>query len=349
MINKFFAFLMLGVLMVGSFGTAAFADTRKKKSVKKQTNAFAALLPASDAVAVFDGKKFFNTALPQVLSDNQPLLNKIIDHLNEVKSKIGIDARQFEQIAVGVGIKKISAREFDFAPVALMRGGQINAGALIALAKTAANGKYREEKIGDKSVFVFDLRDAAKNVPANGGQNNKLETAFSKMPKELAVTAFDGNTLAVGTTERIRETLTSKLRIAPDVAGLLDRNPNAVMSFGGKVPGGMRDLLPLDNDELGKNIDAIKYLSGSADVAENNAVMQFVAKTVKADDAQNLLDQLQGLQLIGKAFLGSSKSAKTQVYGRMIDNANFTRNANEVVLDLQVPQTDINVLIGEKK
>ncbi len=346
MINKLFAFLMLGVLTVGSFGTAFAVDTKKKKSVKKQTNALAALLPVSDAVAVFDGKKFFDTALPQVLSDNQPLLNEILDHLSQMKAKVGIDARQFEQIAVGVGIKKVAAKEYDFAPVALMRGAQINAGALIALAKTAANGKYREEKIGDKSVFVFDLSDAAKNAPA--ANNGKLAGTFSRMPKELAVTAFDGNTLAVGTTARVRETLTSKLRIAADISGLLDRNPSAVMSFGGKVPGGLSDFLPMENDELGKNINAVKYLSGSADVSEGAAVIQLAAKTTKPDEAQNLLEQLQGLQMIGKAFLGGSKSIKTQVYGRMIDNANFTRNANEVVLDLQVPQTDINVLIGSK-
>jgi len=62
-----------------------------------------------------------------------------------------------------------------------------------------------------------------------------------------------------------------------------------------------------------------------------------------------LFETLEGLQFIGKAFLGSAKGANKQVYGRMIENAKFTRTANEVKLDLQVPQNDINVLIGEKK
>ena len=33
----------------------------------------------------------------------------------------------------------------------------------------------------------------------------------------------------------------------------------------------------------------------------------------------------------------------------MIDNAKFSRVSNELTLDLQVPQADINVLLGEKK
>jgi hypothetical protein len=33
----------------------------------------------------------------------------------------------------------------------------------------------------------------------------------------------------------------------------------------------------------------------------------------------------------------------------MLENAKFTRAGNELTLDLQVPQTDIDVLIGAQK
>jgi hypothetical protein len=33
----------------------------------------------------------------------------------------------------------------------------------------------------------------------------------------------------------------------------------------------------------------------------------------------------------------------------MLENARIAQTGNEVTLDLQVPQTDINVIIGEKK
>ena len=64
---------------------------------------------------------------------------------------------------------------------------------------------------------------------------------------------------------------------------------------------------------------------------------------------QSLLDTLQGLQTIGKAFLGGAKGPEKAVYSRMIDNAKFVRNNNEVTLDLSVPQSDIDILIGSIK
>ncbi|MGH9820451.1 MAG: hypothetical protein ACRD43_09815, partial [Pyrinomonadaceae bacterium] len=65
-----------------------------------------------------------------------------------------------------------------------------------------------------------------------------------------------------------------------------------------------------------------------------------------ADQAQSLLDTLQGLQVIGKAFLGGAKGQDKEVYARMIDNAKFARVVNEVTFDLAVPQSDIDILIG---
>jgi hypothetical protein len=73
------------------------------------------------------------------------------------------------------------------------------------------------------------------------------------------------------------------------------------------------------------------------------------AKTLKPEQAQSLQETLEGLQMVGKALIGGSKSADKKIYARMIDNAKISRTGNEVMLNLQVPQTDINVLIGEKK
>jgi len=48
-------------------------------------------------------------------------------------------------------------------------------------------------------------------------------------------------------------------------------------------------------------------------------------------------------------LIGSSKGADKKVYARMIENAKISRQANEVSMDLQVPQEDLNVIVGEKK
>ncbi|HEX8637080.1 MAG TPA: hypothetical protein VF692_03380 [Pyrinomonadaceae bacterium] len=347
--NRFFAFFAVGVLILNGFG-AAFAQ-RSSTTASRQNNRLVALLPASDAVMTFDAKRFMNDALPQILSGNQTLLGNIVGEIDKIKAKTGIDLRQFEQVAVGVAINKISAKEYDFEPVVLARG-QMNAGALLSVAKVAAKGKYREEKIGGKTVFIFSAREIAEqNKPANQSpqKSSMIDRFIGKLTQEIAVTSFDANTLAFGTVARLRQAVEAKTRVGADVSGLLDRKQGTVMNFAAKLPGGMSAFLPLDNDELGKNIDAIQYLSGSMDVAGANAILQLTAKTERAEQAQSLAETLEGLQMVGKAIIGGMRGADKKVYARMIENARFTRAANELTLDLQVPQSDIDVLIGAQK
>lgn len=347
--NRFFALFAVGILILNGFG-AAFAETKTSKN-NRQNNRLVSLLPASDAVVTFDAKRFMNNALPQILSGNQTLLGSVVGEIDKIKTKTGIDLRQFEQVAVGVTINKVSAKEYDFEPVVLARG-QMNAGALLSVAKVAAKGKYREEKIGGKTVFIFAAKEIAEqNKPANqSAQKARMIDRFiGKLTQEIAVTSFDANTLAFGTVARLRQTVEAKTRVAADVSGLLDRKQSAVMNFAAKLPGGMSAFLPLDNDELGKNIDAIQYLYGSMDIAGVNTVLQLTAKTERAEQAQGLAETLEGLQMVGKAIIGGMRGADKKVYARMIENAKFTRAANELMLDLQVPQTDIDVLIGAQK
>ena len=42
-------------------------------------------------------------------------------------------------------------------------------------------------------------------------------------------------------------------------------------------------------------------------MTEAGALLRLMARTLQSDQAQNLFDTLQGLQMMGKAFLGSSK------------------------------------------
>src|SRR3712207_6102273 len=99
--NKFLSvFLSAAFLLLGGFATA-FAQT---KTDAKQTvnNDLAALLPASDAVAVGDMKRLFADALPQLLSSNPQMLAEMNRVFDEFKTKTGLDARQFERVAIGV-------------------------------------------------------------------------------------------------------------------------------------------------------------------------------------------------------------------------------------------------------
>jgi hypothetical protein len=307
------------------------ADSKARKGGAELVS----LLPASDGVITFDVKRFFDEALPQLLSSNPAMVEHVTGEIDKFQSKTGINIRQFESIAAGVATKRISEKKYDVDPVVIARG-QISAASLIGAAKLAAKGKYTEQRVGERTVYIFSGMKAAD--PA-------VTTSFD----QVAVTVIDPLTIAFGTPERVRQALEARTSVGSDLTSLLGQNPTSVTSFAAKVPAGMKSFMPLENDELGKNIDSIQYLYGNADVAGDLATVHVTARTLQNAQAKSLHETLEGLQMLGKAFLGSAKGADKQVFARMIGNAKFTVKANEVVFDLQVPKSDIDILVGALK
>ncbi len=347
--TKLFTLAAAAVLLF-NMGAVTFADTPGSKAKNARSARLVAMLPASDGIAVFDAKRFFDDALPKVLSANQPMLSEVMTKIASMETRTGIDLRKFEQIAVGVAMKQVTPTEIDFEPV-VIASGNMSSSAMIPVAKLASSGTYREEKIGTRTVYVISPKEVIqKTVIATS--NSKLATMIDKglkgLSNEIAVTELDSNTIVLGTIGRVRETIEGTARISPVLSGLLTGKEMAVMSFAIIPVGGMSKMLPLDNDALGANIDSIQHVSGSLDVAAAGASLQIAARTKKATQATELKDTVEGLQLIGKIFLGGSKRADQQVYGRMLSNAKLNVRGSDVVMDLLVPQSDIDILLASK-
>jgi len=336
---KFFAFAAACVFVLS--GINAVAQT-------KANNQLAALLPASDGVITLDVQRLLNEAAPQVLAGKPQMLGNINAKIDEIRNKTGLDARQFDQLVIGVATKQTNTPEVDLEPVFLARG-KYNAAALIALAKLASNGKYREEKIGNRAIYVFTGKEIiGQNKPQtkNSWFDKMIDRLVNSLTKEVAVTSLDSNTLAFGSLARVRATFETKARVSNEVLSLINRKPNAIMSFGARLPNGLSKFIDLDNDELGRTLDSIRQVSGAIEVADGT-VVSMTAKTLNAEQAQSLHETLEGLQMLGKMLVGS-KSEDKKVLVRLIDNARITRSLTEVSLDLLVPQSDINILLGVK-
>lgn len=328
----------------------AFADDKAAKNSKQSTQ-LVAVLPASDGIMSVDVKRLLSEALPQILSANQPELTRILGKFDEIKTKTGIDLRRFEQVAVGVKANQVSPSKFEFEPIILARGSY-DAGALVALAKLASKGKYREEKIGNRTIYIFSIKEILEeNKPQSKGSfmDTILGKLFNSTNSEFALTAYDTTTLAFGSIARVRETIEGKTRVDNQLLDLVYRNQTAVMSFGANMPKGMSGFFDLDNAEIDKNIDVIKQIYGTMNVTGNTTNVLVTAKTLKNEEAEDLELFLKGIAEVGKILIGSSKGADKKVYARMIENAKISRQANEVSMDLQVPQEDLNVIVGEKK
>jgi hypothetical protein len=164
----------------------------------------------------------------------------------------------------------------------------------------------------------------------------------------MALTTYDNNTLVLGSLARVREMFEAKTRISAEVLDLVSRKPNAVMNFGALVPNGLSDCIELDDDELGNSLKGVRQLFGSMDVASGNTTVSIVAKTAEVSQAKMLKDTITGFQGFAGVLKGSKREDQ-KIYGRMLENTKIAQNGNEVTLDLQVPQTDLNVIVGAKK
>jgi hypothetical protein len=343
MTRKMLSIVTLFLLLLNGAGLS-LATPRKKAAPAKQTSPLVAKLPASDAVAVVDARRIFDQALPQILGSKQDLLTKINGHISDIQAKTGIDVRKFDHIVIGANIKRGAGKDYDLDPVVLARG-TMNAGSIIAAAKLGTNAGYREEKLGERTIYIFTPKSVAdKNLPSSTSPG--VSAAIDHMPAEIAVSTLDANTLVFGSPARVRETLEARSTVAPEITSLLSPRAASVFTFAARMPPGVQNLLPMDNDELGKTIESIKFLYGWTDVTAAGASMNVTARTTNGESAQSLYDTIIFLQQLGKGMLGSSKKPENAVYARLIDNAKVTKTGSDVALDLTVAQSDIDILLA---
>ncbi|MGD9563677.1 MAG: hypothetical protein AB7F88_16155 [Pyrinomonadaceae bacterium] len=348
--NRMFALLCLCLLVMNLAGPTV-ADVPAKRKAKAQTNQLAHLLPATDGIVTLDVKRFFSIALPKVLSANQPMLDKITVKVESVKSRTGIDIRQFDALVAGITAKQISPKKYDLDHVVIARG-QVSSASIIGAARLAVNGKYREEKAGGTTIYIVSAKDVAAQINQTApvaAKPDLIDKLIGKQSGELALAAVDANTIAFGEPELVRQTVNGVATVKSDLIPLLAKRETSVISFAGKMPNGMSGFLPLDNDELGRNIDSIRYVYGDMDIAGDAATLNVTARTLQNTQATALKEALEGAQIFLKALLGGSKGQDKQVYARMIENAKFSSSGNEVMLNLQVPQSDIDILVAGLK
>lgn len=324
--------ILVLTLLVLNLGGSSFADSKSKKANLSQ---LVALLPASDAVVTFDVDRFFGEALPRVLSGNEAMLAKITAKIEDFQTTTGIDVRQFNDAVAGVTTRQIAPKKYDVDPVVIARG-QTGTAALIAEARNRAAGKYREERVGDKVIYIFD---AAKLSP------QKVASTGGRV-RDIAVAILDDKTLAFGDLDRVRATLEARTRVGSDLTSLLQRNPASVAAFSAKPPAGLKAFLPLEDDNLGRSIDAVRYVYGNLDVTADSAIIRVTGRTQQNKDAEALYDYLDVFRGLGKMAVSLSKKPEKEVYARMLENVKFSVKANEVLVDLTVSKNDIDVLAG---
>lgn len=344
--HRFIAGAVAAVLLFQTVGLAA-GDTRRAK-LNARAARLVAMLPASDGAAVFDAKRFLDTALPTVLSANQPLLANITAKITEIETRTGIDLGSFEQVAVGLTVRSAEANNLDVEAVAIA-SGDVNVTAVIDAARAAGNGTHAEETVGGKTVLIFTPK-LRMSPSANGSTLGPIvDRLAGNLEKGVAVAAIDGSTLVVGSPARVRDAIGGRSHLAPDLSSLLAAKGTSVASFAVRNSGLLATLLPYESDELGKKIALIRTLSGSVDVANGALSSTMIAKTATTKDALGLKDLIEVLRDMGVMTWSGSKNADKQLYGRVLKTLKVESRLNSITLGLTIPQADLDRLVAKLK
>src|SRR5437764_11855450 len=132
--------------------------TRTTAPARAQTSTVARVsvpLPASDAVLTVDLKGLLTEAAPRALASDPSRLAQLSADIEQFKTRTGVDARDFDTLAVGARLTRLPSGAMKIANVVAIARGTFSADALIANARAAAKGKLTEQTYAGKTLYVI--------------------------------------------------------------------------------------------------------------------------------------------------------------------------------------------------
>jgi hypothetical protein len=294
-------------------------------------------LPESDAVAHVKVKQLLSEAMPRILASNPAKLSEVNASIERFKDRTGLNPRMFQQVAIGVRYTYPSEGVTKLQTVALANGS-FSANAMVAAGRVASNGKYREEKYQDKTLYIFTLEE-----------NLKLLGLFDFRIGELAAAPLDNNILALGDPAAVRGAIDAsrqRKRVNADLIALASRDPNAVIGFGSNMTEQLVANLDIGNAPIAADLKTLRQVYGSVGTTENDLQLFLAARAVNAEAARSLSDTLEGLKQIGALFVGRLSGAKGVLAKSALSNMKIVSDANELQIRTTVAQAEVGPLFG---
>ncbi len=166
--------------------------------------------------------------------------------------------------------------------------------------------------------------------------------------RELAVSALDANTLAIGSLPNVRAAIEAGRSGRPanaDLVSLANRDPNAVIGFGANITRGLLQKLNVGNDTVAKDLGSIKQVYGSIGTTVTDVTLFVTARTETAETAKNVSETVEGLKQLAGILLTRMAPAKRRLAQSALDNLKITSQANEVEIRTQVAAADLTSLL----
>jgi hypothetical protein len=330
-----FAFLSIAVLALLQIN--AVAQTRARSTAPASTSLMVSL-PKSDAVAQVKMKRLFDEAMPRILASNPARLAQVNASVENFKTRTGLDPRMFDEVAVGIRFMFPGERTTKVTTVALAKGAY-NSDAMITAGGLAANGKYRQEKYKDKTIYIFTLDETISVLGV-----------FDFRINELAVLPLDANTLALGDPMSIRSVVDASRaskRANAELIALASRDPNAVIGFGANMSQQLVGSVDaIGNAPIAAELARLRHVYGSVSTTERDLELFIGARAINAEAANNLGETLRGLKDIGSLFVGRMSGARGVLAKSALANLKIVNNADELQIRTAVPSADIGPLMG---
>ena len=330
----------LALLLAASLAQTALAQSPRAQATSPGggINQEAALLslPASDALLLLDVRTLFAEVIPRSLASDSARLAQVNADVEEFKARTGIDAREFDALAVGARIVQLPSGAIKLDHVTAVAQGRFRAEALIAAARAAAKGGLAEQMHGGKKVYVATINDRLK-----------LFGLARMHVRELAFAVLDQNTLALGEPEDVRAAIDAQAgRGRADTSPLkFPRDPGTFLAFAGNIPAGAFAGVETGiSSNVDRAVASIRGFYGTVGSTAAGAQLMTTLRAGSAADAKQLYDVVSALRQIAPGFI-SMAGAKWGFARGMVDSMKITTKGNEVQLRLDVPQADIATVL----
>jgi hypothetical protein len=258
-----------------------------------------ASLPESQGVLFVNARRITNEALPLVVP-----AAKLRAAFDDTKKQTTVDLREIDFVVVGVRFAGDPARPStpDFGVV--VRGG-FNADAMLSFFRMGAQGKFREERRGAKTITVFKLdsggggkKDTTREPSSDASPPASPAPDALALPSEIAAVSLDADSVLIGTTAYVTSAIDARAdggtRIKSDLVDLALRDPEALVSLAATLPASLSKYLDAGkgasnsflNDEMKRLLDSVRQVQASLNMTPARFGFQTVLRADTPEDAR---------------------------------------------------------------
>jgi TolA-binding protein len=292
-------------------------------------------LPASDAVVLVELRRLMTEAVPRALAGDTARLAEVNADIEQFKARTGLDARNFETLAVGARIRRLESGAVKLDHVVAVARGAFDQAAIVAAGRAAAGGRYAAQQHGGQTVHVFTV-----------GDRIKLFGLLRLRVSELAVAALDANTLAVGEPEAVRAAVNARAGRGRADAALLNqaRGAGDLIAFAGNVAPTTFAGIDIGLPEVNRSIAAIRGFRGTVGLTPAGYSLTTVLRSATAPDARQLGNTVEALRVVVPGLVPLA-GERARMAKSAAENLKITTQGTEVQLRLDLKQDDFAMLL----